>query len=323
VSRAAVAALVGALAAAGCGGDDSRPLIAASKTAVARGELRPSVHLFGEPVVARIDVILNRAKVDPDDVRLKTSFEPYEEVGETVEERWDHGNFTHLRYSTTLRCLGIDCIPRTLKGNASTVSQLPGDPVFLVGQQRDEKRSYQFPPAPVLSGAGAGAERLGRVVWAPLGSLSRINRYDPSVVGQGFPFVATVAPIQQPDYRISPTPLGLGLVACALALLVLPAWLVWGRRRRRALPNADRVPPLSPLERALRLVEWASRRPSVDERREALEALAFEIHAKNARTAESARRWGWSPPTPQPEQMTGLVASIRAESNSALHAERS
>ncbi|MGH3127285.1 MAG: hypothetical protein ACRDPX_05150, partial [Gaiellaceae bacterium] len=207
----AVAVLV-ALATAGCGGDDSRPLIAASKTAVVRGELIPDVHLFGEPVVARIDVILNREKVDPDDVRLKTNFEPYEEVRETRSTRQDIGEFTYLRYTTTLRCLGIDCIPRTLKGNASTVSQLPGDPVFLVGQQRDEKRSYTFPAAIVLSGRGADAETLGRVVWAPLRSLSRINWYDSSVVGQGFPFVGTVEPLQQPDYRVSPALLGLVLV---------------------------------------------------------------------------------------------------------------
>ncbi len=203
--RLTAAAVVVALAAAGCGGDDSKPLIAASKTAVVRGELIPDVHLFGEPVVAQVDVIVNREKTDPADVRLRTNFDPYEEVGETRSTRQDIGEFTYLRYTTTLRCLGIDCIPRTLKGNASTVSQLPGDPVFLVGQQRDEKRSYAFPAAIVLSGRGADAETLGRVVWAPLRSLSRINWYDSSVVGQGFPFVGTVAPLQQPDYRISPT----------------------------------------------------------------------------------------------------------------------
>jgi hypothetical protein len=313
----ATAGLV-ALVLAGCGGDDSKPLVAASKTAVVRGELIPDVHLFGEPVVAQVDVIVNREKADPADVRLRTNFEPYEQV-ETRSTRQDIGEFTHLRYTTTLRCLGIDCIPRTLKGNASTVSQLPGDPVFLVGQQRDEKRSYLFPAAIVLSGAGADAERLGRVVWGPLRSLSRINWYDSSVVGQGFPFVATVAPLQQPGYRVAPALLGLVLVACALSLLALPVWLAWDWRRRRARPKAEQVSPLSPLERALRLVEWTSRRPSVDERREALEALAFEIDADDEQTAEGARKQGWSPPTPEPERMSELVASIRAESDPPLH----
>ena len=71
------------------------------------------------------------------------------------------------------------------------------------------------------------------------------------------------------------------------------------------------APQLSPLERALALVEWASRRPSTDERREALEALAFELDAEADQTARRARAQGWSPPTPESEDMTDLVASIR------------
>ena len=312
--RLAAVAAVLALAAAGCGGNDSKPLISASKTAVVRGEMIPSVHLFGEPVVARIDVILNREKVDPDDVRLKTNFEPYEPVGETEEERRDIGDFTLLRYTTALNCLNERCVPRTAAGEA-TVSQLPGLPPFLPGQQRDEKVKFEFPPALLMADADPKDRTLGRVVWSPLRSLSRINWDDSSVVGQGFPFVATVAPLPEPDFRIPPTLLGLGLLALALALLALPVWLVRDRRRRRAGPKDDRATPLSPLERALQLVEWASRQPSVEERREALEVLAFEIGTKDGRTAERARKHGWSPPTPEPEQMTELVSSIREDSD--------
>jgi hypothetical protein len=239
---AAVGTLAVALVAAGCGGDNEKPLIAASKTAVVRGELVSDVHLFGEPVVAEVDVILDREKVDPRDVRLRTSFEPYDVVGDVHTARRDIGGFTRLRYRMNLRCLGIDCVPRTLKGSASTVSQVPGDPVFLVGQQRDEKRTYEFGAAIVTAGTGRDAKTLGRVVWPPLRSLSRINWYDSSVVGQGFPFVATVAPLPEPDYRISPTVLGLGLLSLALALLALPARLVHDRRRRRAaLPHEGRA----------------------------------------------------------------------------------
>jgi hypothetical protein len=111
--------------------------------------------------------------------------------------------------------------------------------------------------------------------------------------------------------------LGLGLLGLALALLALPVWLVWDRRRRGAAPKGDRTAPLSPLEHALQLVEWASRRPSVDERREALEVLAFEIGSEDGRTAERARKHGWSPPTPEPEQMNKLVSSIREESDAS------
>ena len=306
-----VACALLALLVAGCGGDEQKPLVAASKTAVVRGELTPDVHLFGEPVVARVDVILNREKVDPADVQLKTDFEPYEKVGETREERRDIGDFTVIRYTTTLNCLNERCIPPTAAGE-TTVSQLPGLPPFLPGQQRDEKVKFDFPPAVFVMNAEPKDKTLGRVVWPPLRSLSRINWYDSSVVGQGFPFVATVTPLPDPEYRISPTVLGLGLLALAVALLALPVWLVSRVRRRRAVPAAGAGPALSPLERALRLVEWASRRPSVDERREALEALAFELgHEDDDGSANKVREQGWSPPSPEPEEMTGLVESIR------------
>jgi hypothetical protein len=303
------------LVAAGCGGDDSKPLIAPSKTAVVRGEITPSVHLFGEPVVARVDVILNRAKVNPADVHLRTNFEPYEPVGDTAEERRDIGDFTVIRYTTTLSCLNERCIPRTAAGE-TTVSQLPGLPPFLPGQQRDEKVKFEFPHALLIAPAEGKDRMLGRVVWSPLRSLSRINWDDSSVVGQGFPFVATVTPLPEPDYRISPTVLGLALLVLGVALLTLPTGLLVARgRRRRAASQVEAGPALSPLERALRVVEWASRRPSVDERREALEALAFELGNEDAPTADRARRQGWSPPTPEPEQMTELVTSIREESD--------
>lgn len=304
--RAAAAVLLAAAFLAGCDGDEDKPLIAASKTAVVRGEMTPSVHLFAEPIVARVDVILNRDKVDPADVRLKTNWEPYEVVGGTQTSREDIGRFTHLRYSMTLRCLNERCIPRTAAGE-TTVSQLPGLPPFLPGQQRDEKVKYEFAPALVVAEAEPEDKTLGRVVWAPLRSLSRINWDDSSVVGQGFPFVAEVTPLPEPDYRIAPALLGAALLLGALALLAFPAWLVWERRRRRAVPKSDRS-ALSPLERALRLVEWASRRPSVDERREALEVLAVELDDERAR---HAREQGWSPPAPTPDEMTEVVSSIR------------
>jgi hypothetical protein len=311
--RVVSCALLVTVLAAGCGGDEHKPLVAESKTAVVRGELLPSVHLFGEPVVARVDVVLNREKVDPDEVQLKTNFDPYEPVAETREERRDIGGFTVIRYTTELNCLSQFCIPRTAAGE-TTVSQLPGLPPFLPGQQRAEKLKIELPPALLVVDAEPKDRVIGRVVWAPLRSLSRINWYDSSVVGQGFPFVAEVTPLPEPDYRISPTLLGLGLLALAFALLALPIWLVWSVRRRRARPKSETAPSLSPLERALRLVVWASRRPSVEERREALEALAFELGSEaDGDSVERARRQGWSPPSPEPAEMRQLVASIREE----------
>jgi hypothetical protein len=302
------------LALAGCGGNETKPLLASSKTAVVRGTLTPDVHLFAEPVVARIDVILRRSEVDPEDVHVKTDFAPYESVGATAVVREDIGDFTHLRYTTTLRCLGPDCIPRTVHGSQIIVPQTSELPLFPETQQRDEKRTYEFPPATVTIGAASAAKTLGRVVWPPLRSLSRINWDDPSIVGQGFPFASEVTPLPKPTYRISPTGFGLGLLAAALLLLAVPTWFVVRRLRRRVTTRVDPAHALTPLERALALVEWASRRPSVEERREALEVLAQELDSDDPDgKATLVRAQGWSPPTPATEDMTALVRSVRED----------
>ena len=145
----------------------------------------PSVHLFGEPVVAQVDVILDRTKVDPADVRLKTDFEPYEPVGETREERKDIGDYTVIRYTTTLDCLSEFCIPRTAEGE-TTVSQLPGLPPFLPGQQRDEKLKFEFPPALLVQDGGAEGQdarssRLGATSFALAHQLVRLERRRPGL----------------------------------------------------------------------------------------------------------------------------------------------
>ena len=309
--RCLVALLV-ALALAGCGGSDSKPLLVGGKAAAVRGGLTPDVHLFGEPVVAHVDVIVDREQIDPGTVRVRTDFKPYDAVGETTVEQKEIGQFTHLRYTTTLRCLEVDCIPRTLTGDV-TISQTPELPLFPENQQRDEKRKYEFPAAIVTAEGEPKGRTLGRVVWPPLRSVSRINWYDSSVVGQGFPFASTVTPVAEPSYRISPTALGIALLALATALLAVPTIYLVRRYRARRAPTRSQKPTLSPLERALALVEWASRRPSVDERREALEALAYELDAETDETASRARAQGWSPLAPATEDMTGLVAEIRED----------
>jgi hypothetical protein len=299
------------VALAGCGGSDAPPLLANGKVASVHGALVPDTHLFGEPVVARVDVVVDRDKIDPSAVTVKSDFKPYETVGATDVDREDLGRFTRLTYTTTLRCLGQDCIPKTFKYSETTISQTPELPLFPENQQRDEKRKYEFPPTLVAAGAGDDVQTLGRVVWPPLRSLSRLNWYADAIVGQGFPFVSTVTPLPDPSYRVSPTVLGVLLLAFAVALVAVPVGYLVRSRRARREPGASTAPQLSPLERALALVEWASRRPSSDERREALEALAFELDGDAGEAADRARAQGWSPPKPESDEMTDLVASIR------------
>ena len=127
----------------------------------------------------------------------------------------------------------------------------------------------------------------------------------------GAEFKSTVTPVLEPSYRLPPALLAAGLFAGAAALLVLPGLLLVREvRRRRPQPEAE--PELPPLERALRVVEWSVEHGDAEERREALEALAFERdEAGDEERARAARELAWSPDEPAAERVTGLVEELR------------
>ena len=93
---------------------------------------------------------------------------------------------------------------------------------------------------------------LGRVVWPPLRSLSRINWYDSSVVGQGFPFVVDGDASSRAELPHLADGAGLALLARrARAARASRRATSCGSYRARRAPQADARPALSPLERAL------------------------------------------------------------------------
>jgi hypothetical protein len=289
------------LAAAGCAGSDEAGELPLGRQVSAQGTLTPTVHLFAEPVLARVEVLVDRDHVDPGKVRLQTDFLPYD-IQASAKRRTDRGRFTELRYEWLLRCLRVACIPEILQSAA-------GDDET----GRGERRTFALPAARVLYDDPGGEERtLTRAAWPELVSVSRIKQSDVPEFG-GFVFKSSVAPLPEPDYRVSPTVLGAGLLAGALLLLALPAALVLGWwRRRRPEPEVVAEPELSPLERALRLVEWAGEQPNGTERREALEVLAVELEAvESDELASSVRGLAWSPVSPSPSAATGLVEQVR------------
>lgn len=285
---------------AGCAGSDEAGELPLGRQVSAQGTLTPTVHLFAEPVVARIDVLVDREHVDPDRVRLETDFLPYDIDG-SATNRTDRGRFTELRYEWLLRCLRVACIPEIIPSAAGDAES-----------GRGERRTFELPAARVLYDDPGGETRtLTRAAWPELVSVSRIKQSD--VPEFGFVFKSSVAPLPEPDYRVSPIVLGAGLVVGALALLALPAALVIGWwRRRRPEPQIVVEPEVSPLERALRLVEWAGERENGTERREALEVLAVELEAvQSPDLAESARNLAWAPASPRPDVAAVLVGTVR------------
>lgn len=299
MTRFAVLAVTLVLA-GGCAGDERTGDLPLGRQISATSTFAPTVHLFAEPVVARVDVVVDRHQLDPARIRLHTRFLPYDVKG-FARGREDRGRLTHLRYEWTLRCLRLDCIPEILPSAAGEAET-----------GRGERRSFALPPARVLYDDPEGKERtLTRSLWPELVSVSRIKQSD--VPQFGNVFKASVTPLPEPDYRVSPALLGAGLLGAAVVLLALPVGLGIGWwRRRRPPPVLDEEPELSPLERALRLVEWAREREDGVERREALEALAVELDALGTvELAESARSLAWSPASPDPGGAGELVEAVR------------
>ena len=316
--RAAVVAVVflAVIAGAGCAGGDDTATLPEGRFLAARQTLTPRVHLFAEPIVARVDVIVDADRYDPDRLSLVPSFDPYEEQGDPVVTRRDSGRYTHLTYEYTLRCLVYACLEEV--GGGPPQAQPGGipPPPSAQGGGFGERNSTRFDAAKVVyDDPDEGEQTIQNVDWPEVQSVSRLHYGDISsggVSGVGFPWEASVTPLPEASYRVSPNLLGAGLLVGALALLALPAALVVRTLRREEEIAVEEAPELPPLERALALVEWARDR-SEPERREALEALAVELDDEGSALAGDARRLAWSPSSPLPQAMGELVGAVREQ----------
>jgi hypothetical protein len=236
--------------------------------------LEPEQHLFGDAVRARLELVMDRNRIDPNSVEVGANFQPYRELRPVEQTRTDSGPITRLGYDYLLSCLTSACLPkgggRVEFGGVAIEYSLPGDPV----------------------------PQTASVEWPPLRAAGRI---DPDRLGQAA-LRAELRDLSQPSYRISPEAVelvalllavGFAAAAAILAIRFLPldriaAWL--GARR------ADRR---TPLERALALVRDAVAAGRPAEGRRALERLAQELRStSNPELASDASRLAWSKRAP-------------------------
>lgn len=271
---------------------------------VATASVSPSTHLFGDSVRARLDVVVDPREFDPARLDVRFRFAPYEAVGGIQEERREVGRLVHVRYEATLRCLHAACLAPRLQST-------------LGGQEegRGERHTIRLPPAVIsYDGSVLLTRRLPAVQV-----VSRINTAQASALapdarpGSQGAFAASVEP-PEPTYRIRPRVLAGVALALAGLLALFPLALAWRlvHARWRA---ARRWRPLSPLERALALVDWTARREDGDEdRRKALEALAVVLEQRGARPlAETARALAWDEEPPPRERAGQLGSEARRE----------
>ena len=302
--RLALVAVLGLVAAGGCGESESEvPFLPQGRAIDSSRSLTPTTHFFGDIVAARVEVRIDRRQLDPAKLRVEADFKPYELVGAVERDRRDLGRYTRLRYEYSLRCLTLGCIPEQLQ---TELREREG--------ARGERRTFRFPPAQVRydDPSGEFPGLLRNVSWPPVTSVSRLNEAQSETE---FPFRASPEALPPPSYTASPALVVGGLLLAGLVLLAWPARLglrAWRERRPPVVQEA--APSLTPLERAMLLVEWAREWRDGDDRRRSLEVLADELERTGAATLSGqASELAWSRDPPSPEAVAALLERVRED----------
>ncbi len=270
------------------GGEDESTL----RPVRARTSVSDRIVAFGDTITARVDVALDLRQVDPEAVKVRSTFGAWRRIGTALLTRDDAGSSSHLRVTYVLRCAKQACVPER--------DTLP----------------FDFPPARIEFTNRAGGRGLIRANWPLVTLHSRLGTTD---LANASPWRVDVSSPPEPSFRASPSLLVALLLAGALVLLAgggALAYAGWPRRVVEAEPEPEPEPEvrLTPLEQALELLEDAARANGAADQRRSLELVA-EVLAERGEEdglAASARALAWSPTAPVPEDTKQLAARVRA-----------
>ena len=288
LTRFALAVLV--VAAAGVaavlllGRSESPPAIAATAPIVVRAGFDPPTVTFGDRVVARIVVLLDRTAVRSDTLKLVPGIAPLTQLSAPRTTRTTRGGLSIVTYEMAAVCVTDGCVA-------------PGGDLAL-----------RLPRVTATVASRSGGVTHAAVRWPVLHVHGRVNASD--LVGSSPHFRADATPAA-PSYRLAPSTLGALLDGLAV-LLVLGGVALAAAEARRLIRRRRRVEVGSELERALRLAREAESRPPPDRRR-ALGLLARLLDHRDARLAAETSGLAWAKPQPEPEAMSGLVTVIEHE----------
>lgn len=292
IARRYFAALValGVLVLAGAGllvwralDDDTRRTL--KEPLAVSGTIGPRQHLFGDPLRARIELILDEQRVDPRTIRVRGAFAPYRAVRPVTREVETAGGITRIRYDYQLACLAYRCLPK------------PGQKRFELRNGTVEYRER-----------GSNGVRTEVIDWPFLQSSGRIPDKRLWEARPG----ADYRELGQPTYRVSPWLVqyaGLVLAilfGAAVVILLLRQLPLVRLAERLGLRTIDRR---TPLERALARVHETADLP--DEGRRALERLAQELRrSRSPQLAGAASQLAWSREFPADGRLTALSSEI-------------
>jgi hypothetical protein len=249
----------------------------------------PAVHVFGDPVTATVEVVVDTTTVDLESVRIEPDFSPYELSGPRTVERTTSGGAGVVRFTYPLRCVREGC-------DASGARGLVEMPVGRV--------LYRFAGSPGIARAPLD--------WPAFEVTSRVSDEDVELIR----WRAAEATLPAVDRRFDASSLAVALLVVSLALAGVAVWLAW---RIWHVPSAETDAageadaPAPPLERALALVLDASREGDRVRTRRGLERVALELgDAGRPELADHARSLAWSPREATAGQVQELCDRIRA-----------
>jgi hypothetical protein len=287
VPLAAIVAIVVALAAALAWWlwDPHQEASLAEPVAV-NATLAPQQHLFGDPVRARVDLILDTKQVDPDTVKVRASFAPYRPLHPPKRSEISSGAITQLRLDYQLACLGYRCLP--------------------TGRRRMELRKGTVE----YRRRGDTAVQTEEIDWPILHVTGRIS---PTRFWEA-QLRAEYRELGPPTYRVSPRLVE--VVALVLAVIFAAAALILVLRLLPLAAIAERlglmpVDRRTPLERALARVHETATAERPDEGRRALERLARELRrSRSPELAGAASQLAWSRDFPADGRLTALTGKV-------------
>jgi hypothetical protein len=297
--------LVGALVVVafwdGGGSDVPEPTVASPSGIQAYADLDTySVH-FGDTVTAKVEVTLDRARVDPDSVRVRADFTPWKPIGPPQVVRRDGRSTTYVETRYTLRCLESFC-------TTPEEQSLQGFPAARVGYTARGPGDEKDTPKTV------------RVAWP---QLLVTARYAPPSASQSASqpptrWQADLLTLPAATYRIGPWGLTLILLGLSALLAAAAVAIVLRIRPRPTPPVAVAVPGspgigMTPLEYALELLEDPARVNGSGDQRRALELVADGlVHRGDGVLGRAARALAWSRSVPKIDETRGVARRARA-----------
>jgi hypothetical protein len=276
----------------------------------ARTDITPRIVLFGDTVTALVEVTLARDRVDPDSVRVQTDFAPWRPLGEPQHARTDGESTTSLRTSYLLRCVTNRCI-------SDDAAAVQNDTEVLVFEQ-----------AKVTYTDAADASRVSlEVPWPRLTVGARFSARDALSAGASTSgWRVDLLSLPAFSYRLTPGLLLALLLAAGIVLAIVGGVFVRLARRRRGAPPArvDATEPptagVTPLDRALALLEDSTRVDGAADQRRALELVAAALEGRgDPRLARESRTLAWSEPIPNIRETNGVAARARPALGKELH----